>query len=66
MHCLAMLAIWRCFRVNACLAVIVRVQDMSRSKFCLAPTGGGHGKRQVGQLLEGQCAAAWGGRLAGA
>lgn len=23
------------------------VQDMSRSKFCLAPTGGGHGKRQV-------------------
>ncbi|KAG2488240.1 hypothetical protein HYH03_013231 [Edaphochlamys debaryana] len=23
------------------------VQDMSTSKFCLAPTGGGHGKRQV-------------------
>lgn len=21
--------------------------DMSRAKFCLAPTGGGHGKRQV-------------------
>ena len=24
------------------------VEDMASAKFCLAPTGGGHGKRQVG------------------
>lgn len=32
------------------------VADMAQAKFCLAPTGGGHGKRQVGAcFLGGGC-----------